>query len=175
MSALRCVVCDGRIEWLEPPDAVGGWWVHEHHPADEHDARPDQAEITRLWDQARAHAAELVEIEDTLGPVLGYPIDSPDGPGGAHAVTGDHTPVTLAAAAVREIERLRGDLYAYQVRLADAQARIDAALALHRPMGRGEGSTYCNVCSRYCDDCDAEDLEPYPCATVRALRGESDG
>lgn len=34
----RCVTCGGSIHWLDAP--TGGWWAHDAHPADEHDAEP---------------------------------------------------------------------------------------------------------------------------------------
>jgi hypothetical protein len=41
-SEFRCRRCGDRIEWLDPGGvgSAGGWWAHEHHPADEHDAEP---------------------------------------------------------------------------------------------------------------------------------------
>lgn len=38
-SASKCLVCGGAIGWIECP--TGGWWAHETHPADEHDAVPE--------------------------------------------------------------------------------------------------------------------------------------
>lgn len=35
-----CVVCGARIGWIECP--TGGWWAHEVHPADNHDAQPQE-------------------------------------------------------------------------------------------------------------------------------------
>ncbi|MGV0949386.1 MAG: hypothetical protein ACOYB3_01850 [Azonexus sp.] len=32
-----CAVCQGLIEWLNPPHQ-GGWFAHEEHPDDNHDA-----------------------------------------------------------------------------------------------------------------------------------------
>ncbi|WP_063023651.1 hypothetical protein [Nocardia niwae] len=32
----RCDTCGGVIRWIDCP--TGGWWSHEIHPADEHDA-----------------------------------------------------------------------------------------------------------------------------------------
>lgn len=31
-----CIHCGGRCHWQECP--TGGWWIHEHHPTDDHDA-----------------------------------------------------------------------------------------------------------------------------------------
>ncbi|WP_306364621.1 hypothetical protein [Nocardia sp. CC227C] len=31
-----CTTCDGAINWIECP--TGGWWAHEAHPVDHHDA-----------------------------------------------------------------------------------------------------------------------------------------
>jgi hypothetical protein len=39
-----CAVCSGVIGWIDCP--TGGWWAHEQHPADDHDARLDTAEVT---------------------------------------------------------------------------------------------------------------------------------
>lgn len=36
-----CCVCQGVIGWVECP--TGGWWAHEQHPADDHDAEPTDA------------------------------------------------------------------------------------------------------------------------------------
>lgn len=33
-----CRHCLGRIEWIDCP--TGGWWAHDVHPADDHDADP---------------------------------------------------------------------------------------------------------------------------------------
>ena len=38
-----CSECRGTIFWIEGPQDVGGWWSHEVHPADDHDADPDMA------------------------------------------------------------------------------------------------------------------------------------
>jgi hypothetical protein len=32
-----CKVCNDRIFWQSCP--TGGWWIHTHHPADDHDAQ----------------------------------------------------------------------------------------------------------------------------------------
>ena len=32
-----CRDCRGKIHWQDCP--TGGWWVHEKHPEDHHDAR----------------------------------------------------------------------------------------------------------------------------------------
>lgn len=34
----HCVVCGGSIHWLDAP--TGGWWAHDRHPDDGHDAAP---------------------------------------------------------------------------------------------------------------------------------------
>ncbi|MFE7744428.1 hypothetical protein [Nocardia sp. NPDC057455] len=41
-----CTVCGTGIHWIECP--TGGWWAHEVHPADHHDA------------------ATLVEVEEDM-------------------------------------------------------------------------------------------------------------
>ena len=33
---MKCAICGGFIEYLAPPG--GGWFAHEHHPEDGHDA-----------------------------------------------------------------------------------------------------------------------------------------
>ena len=33
-----CRVCGGLIGWIDCP--TGGWWAHDVHPADDHDADP---------------------------------------------------------------------------------------------------------------------------------------
>lgn len=33
----HCQVCQGIMFYQECP--TGGWWIHVHHPADDHDAR----------------------------------------------------------------------------------------------------------------------------------------
>ena len=33
-----CQQCDGRIWWIDCP--TGGWWAHNQHPVDNHDAQP---------------------------------------------------------------------------------------------------------------------------------------
>lgn len=37
-STSVCGVCSGVVGWVDCP--TGGWWAHETHPADEHDAKP---------------------------------------------------------------------------------------------------------------------------------------
>lgn len=32
-----CMVCHGGIVWINA-DRFGGWWAHDEHPADHHDA-----------------------------------------------------------------------------------------------------------------------------------------
>jgi hypothetical protein len=46
-----CVRCNGRIRWLDCP--TGGWWAHEEHPADNHDALSMFELIEDLDDGAR--------------------------------------------------------------------------------------------------------------------------
>jgi hypothetical protein len=36
-ATARCVECGGIIHWQECP--TGGWWIHENHPADDHDGK----------------------------------------------------------------------------------------------------------------------------------------
>lgn len=36
VSLSTCEVCDGVIAWIDCP--TGGWWKHELHPVDNHDA-----------------------------------------------------------------------------------------------------------------------------------------
>lgn len=33
-----CRHCEGPIWWMECP--TGGWWIHDRHPLDDHDAEP---------------------------------------------------------------------------------------------------------------------------------------
>ena len=33
-----CQQCGGQIGWIDCP--TGGWWAHNQHPADNHDAQP---------------------------------------------------------------------------------------------------------------------------------------
>ncbi|MCG6493398.1 hypothetical protein [Kitasatospora sp. A2-31] len=35
---IMCAVCRTAIEWIDCP--TGGWWRHDQHPADDHDAFP---------------------------------------------------------------------------------------------------------------------------------------
>lgn len=35
---MQCAACDGAVGWIDCP--TGGWWAHETHPADDHDAQP---------------------------------------------------------------------------------------------------------------------------------------
>lgn len=38
---VRCAVCQGRVEYLDPTgDGIASWWAHENHPWDHHDAAP---------------------------------------------------------------------------------------------------------------------------------------
>lgn len=41
MFWLSCFVCGGRVGYIDCP--TGGWWAHEVHPEDEHDAVPSVA------------------------------------------------------------------------------------------------------------------------------------
>ncbi|MFF4327246.1 hypothetical protein ACFYZT_12055 [Streptomyces sp. NPDC001591] len=45
----RCIRCAGVIRWIACP--TGGWWAHDTHPADHHDAAPDQEQ--HLTDHTR--------------------------------------------------------------------------------------------------------------------------
>jgi hypothetical protein len=36
--AMVCGICDTPVGWVNCP--TGGWWAHEQHPADGHDASP---------------------------------------------------------------------------------------------------------------------------------------
>lgn len=45
MSDVRfdsCTACAGVIGWIECP--TGGWWAHQDHPTDHHDAVPARAD-----------------------------------------------------------------------------------------------------------------------------------
>lgn len=37
-SLTTCFACKGVVGWIDSP--TGGWWAHEQHPADGHDAGP---------------------------------------------------------------------------------------------------------------------------------------
>jgi hypothetical protein len=41
-----CRVCDDGIWWQECP--TGGWWIHDVHPADGHDAQPEVAVLAAV-------------------------------------------------------------------------------------------------------------------------------
>lgn len=36
LSSFICGVCGHRVGWIDCP--TGGWWAHEVHPSDDHDA-----------------------------------------------------------------------------------------------------------------------------------------
>lgn len=38
---MQCIRCDTAVGWVDAP--TGGWWAHETHPADDHDADPRPA------------------------------------------------------------------------------------------------------------------------------------
>jgi len=38
VTPIYCKACRGRVFWQECP--TGGWWYHESHPTDNHDAVP---------------------------------------------------------------------------------------------------------------------------------------
>lgn len=40
----RCQTCGGVIGWIECP--TGGWWAHEVHLTDDHDAEPVEPPTT---------------------------------------------------------------------------------------------------------------------------------
>ena len=40
---MACINCETPVGWVDCP--TGGWWAHETHPADEHDADPRPAAV----------------------------------------------------------------------------------------------------------------------------------
>lgn len=38
-----CLTCNGGIWWQSCP--TGGWWIHDDHPVDDHDAEPTHTTI----------------------------------------------------------------------------------------------------------------------------------
>lgn len=57
-----CDTCDTGIHWIDCP--TGGWWAHDHHPADDHDATSALVEI----EQAETISGHLytVGVRETL-------------------------------------------------------------------------------------------------------------
>ncbi|MGV9676375.1 hypothetical protein ACWDSJ_13930 [Nocardia sp. NPDC003482] len=43
-----CTTCEGAISWIPCP--TGGWWAHEEHPADDHDATSSTHVIEEIDD-----------------------------------------------------------------------------------------------------------------------------
>lgn len=43
-----CINCDTPVGWVDCP--TGGWWAHETHPADGHDADPRPAAVAAAGD-----------------------------------------------------------------------------------------------------------------------------
>jgi hypothetical protein len=41
-STSRCAACVEVVGWIDCP--TGGWWAHEQHPTDDHDAKPTRSE-----------------------------------------------------------------------------------------------------------------------------------
>ncbi|WP_329387399.1 hypothetical protein OG625_30480 [Streptomyces sp. NBC_01351] len=39
VETAHCLHCRGAIDWISCP--TGGWWAHDSHPADHHDAEPE--------------------------------------------------------------------------------------------------------------------------------------
>ena len=68
------------------------------------------------------------------------------------------------------IERLQAELKKSDRRNNALRAKIEAALALHTPF-KLTGHEYMG---QFCGHCSAETRAPWPCPTVKALRGEND-
>lgn len=43
-STSNCATCKGTVAWIDAP--TGGWWAHDQHPADDHDAQPAHSGCT---------------------------------------------------------------------------------------------------------------------------------
>lgn len=60
-----CTVCGQQATWTDCP--TGGWWTHDAHPADGHDAQADEADLraeitqlrTKLADEKALHVTDL--------------------------------------------------------------------------------------------------------------------
>lgn len=63
-----CRPCGGSITWIDCPHA-GGWWAHNVHPTDGHDAEPPiRRQLTELEHHAAWHAIEGAAGEDGADP-----------------------------------------------------------------------------------------------------------
>lgn len=47
-----CTTCGQLCGWIDCP--TGGWWAHQDHPADGHDAAADETDLRELIDRLRA-------------------------------------------------------------------------------------------------------------------------
>ncbi|WAU84892.1 hypothetical protein O1Q96_37505 [Streptomyces sp. Qhu-G9] len=58
----RCLICRTAITWIDCP--TGGWWAHDTHPGDDHNAIPIPVSDTPLGAAvARVDAALTVEAD----------------------------------------------------------------------------------------------------------------
>lgn len=62
----RCTTCQEPIGWISCP--TGGWWAHEQHPVDGHDAQPYlRDEIAQALSEAGAFCGECGFQPDEIG------------------------------------------------------------------------------------------------------------
>lgn len=66
-TRVLCFTCGTAIEWIDCP--TGGWWAHDQHPADGHDARPGawqdddplmEALAAALWEHCHTEGSSTV-------------------------------------------------------------------------------------------------------------------
>jgi hypothetical protein len=86
-AAMVCALCETPVGWIDCP--TGGWWAHDTHPTDGHDASPMPA-------AGEAH----VVADDTLPAWLAQRFD-PRGPGWEQLSGDDRDYWEHHAAAVR--------------------------------------------------------------------------
>jgi hypothetical protein len=55
-----CMRCGGVVRWQHCP--TGGWWIHDQHPSDDHDAYPGWRPAQEMDDQGWWHTVDPVKV-----------------------------------------------------------------------------------------------------------------
>lgn len=72
-----CQACEGECHWIAAP--TGGWWAHDLHPADDHEAAPhSRAEVVRILSEnlGDTGAEELLAQYEAAGVKVSLPVRS---------------------------------------------------------------------------------------------------
>lgn len=51
MMHSTCVTCGGACWWQDAP--TGGWWIHDLHPDDDHDAQGQPEDMEAILERER--------------------------------------------------------------------------------------------------------------------------